>query len=72
MLAKLPLKEMSLEEKFITIETLWDDIIHNSPEFSSPAWHEKVLKERDTKIETGEDKLIDWEKAKVSLRDSFK
>lgn len=72
MLATLPLKEMSLEEKFLTIETVWDDIVHNSPNFPSPSWHEKVLKERDAKIKSGEDQLIDWEIAKKSLRDSLK
>lgn len=49
MLAKLPLKEMSLEEKFLAIETIWEDIVHNSPDFPSPSWHEGVLKERDEK-----------------------
>ena len=68
MLATLPLKEMTLEEKFITIETVWDDIIHNSPDFPSPSWHEKVLDERDAKIASGEDRLMDWESAKEKLR----
>lgn len=43
MLATLPLKEMSLEEKFMTLETVWDDIVHNSPDFPSPSWHREVL-----------------------------
>jgi hypothetical protein len=30
------------------------------------------LKERDAKIRSGEDQLIDWETAKSSLRDSLK
>lgn len=72
MLATLPLKEMSLEEKFLTIEMLWDDIIHNSPDFPSPSWHEDVLRERDAKLKSGDDQLIDWETAKNSLRDSLK
>lgn len=72
MLATLPLEEMSLEEKFMTIETVWDDIVHNSPDFPSTAWHEDVLKERDAKLKSGEDQLIDWEAAKNSLRDSLK
>ena len=72
MLATLSLKEMSLEEKFMTIETVWDDIVHNSPNFPSPSWHEEILKERDAKIKSGEDQLIDWETAKNLLRDSLK
>ena len=72
MLAVLPLEEMSLAEKFLTIEMVWDDIVHNSPDFKSPAWHEEILREREAKIKSGEDKLIDWKDAKRLLRDSLK
>ncbi len=72
MLATLPLKEMTLEEKFMTIEMVWDDIYHNSPNFKSPSWHKKILEERDKKIASGEDKLIDWDDAKISMRASTK
>ena len=60
MIATLPLKEMNLSEKFMAIEMIWDDIIHNSANFPSPEWHADVLKERDAKIKYWEDKLIDW------------
>ena len=35
MIATLPIKEMSLSEKFMTIEMIWDDICHiiNSHKF---------------------------------------
>jgi hypothetical protein len=72
MLATLPLKNMSLEEKFFTIETVWDDIVHNSSDFQSPAWHKDILEERDARLESGKDSLIDWETAKNSLRNSLK
>ena len=68
----LPLKDMSLNEKFMAIEMIWDDICHNSADFPSPAWHETILKERDEKIASGEDKLIDWEVAKKQMRNSIK
>ncbi len=70
MIATLPLKDMSLNEKFQALEMIWDDITHNSPDFPSPAWHETVLKERDASIKSGKDKLIDWELAKKQIRDS--
>jgi hypothetical protein len=49
---------------------IWDDISHNSPDFPSPNWHGDILKERDAKMKSGEDKSIDWELAKKQLRDS--
>ncbi len=72
MIATLPIKEMSLNEKFMTIEMIWDDICHTSADFPSPAWHDKILKERDAKIASGEDKLLDWETAKNQMRNTLK
>jgi len=72
MIATLPLKDMNLSEKFMALELIWDDISHNSPNFPSPSWHEEILKARDAKIASGEDKLIDWESAKKQMRDSHK
>ena len=68
----LPLRDMSLNEKFMAIEMIWDDICHNSADFPSPAWHEAIIEERDKKIATGEDKLIDWEVAKKQMKKSIK
>lgn len=68
----LPLKDMSLNEKFMAIEMIWDDICRNSSNFPSPAWHETVLKKRELKIASGEDRLIDWEVAKKQMRNSRK
>jgi hypothetical protein len=67
----LPLKSMTLNEKFLAIEMIWEDICHTSAAFPSPAWHEAVLKERDERIAKGQDKLIDWEVAKKQLRKSL-
>ncbi len=39
MIKKLPLKEMSLNDKSMLIEMIWDDIIRECPDFSSPGWH---------------------------------
>ena len=72
MAVTLPLKEMSLEEKFLTIETVWNDIVNNSPEFPSPKWHGEILKEREAKIKSGEEQTIAWEKAKSLLRKALK
>ena len=72
MLATLPLEKMTLEEKFITIETVWADIVRNSPDFPSPAWHEDVLKEREALLKSGKEKFLDWEEAKESLRNSLR
>ena len=37
----------------------------NNPE---DAWHEEELAERERKIESGEAKFVEWEKAKADIR----
>lgn len=71
MMKSLPLDDMSLNEKLMAIEMIWDDICHSSINIPSPAWHGKVLNERDEKIASGEDDLMEWELAKKQLRKSL-
>jgi hypothetical protein len=67
----LNLKDMTTEEKLQAMELLWDDICRNIPNFSSPAWHENVLKEREKRLKEGKEKLLDWNQAKKDIRDSI-
>jgi hypothetical protein len=39
------LEEMTTEDKLKAMEIPWDDLCRNLPDFSSPAWHENILKE---------------------------
>ena len=69
---KLPLNEMSLEEKLQAMEALWDDLSREPDRIESPNWHEDVLKETERRVESGEATFSDWEKAKISVRDRLK
>ena len=51
----LNLGEMTTEEKLKAMEMLWDDICRSAPDFSSPAWHEYVLKEREQSMSADSD-----------------
>ena len=66
------LKDMTKKEKLEAMEMLWDDICRNIPDFSSPAWHEQILKEREERLKKGKEKVLDWNQAKKDLRDSIK
>ena len=68
---KLNLKEMTTGEKLQAMELLWDDICRNVPDFSSPAWHGDILKERDTIVKEGGGKFLDWQQAKEDIRKSI-
>jgi len=67
----LNLEEMTTEEKLQAMEMLWDDLCRRSPDFSSPSWHEDVLKEREQRIKNGKDRFVDWDQAKKDIRDSI-
>lgn len=72
MIATLPLKEMTIEDKISTMEVLWDDICRNSLDFPSPDWHGDILKEREKNLQDGKDKFEDWENVKREIWDSVK
>ncbi|MFZ0915851.1 MAG: addiction module protein [Candidatus Udaeobacter sp.] len=64
----LPLNEMSVEEKLQTMEALWRSLSADPAAVESPVWHEEELAERERKIESGEAKFVEWEKAKADIR----
>ena len=64
----LPLNEMSVEEKLQTMEALWQSLSSDPAAVESPPWHEEELAERERKIESGEAKFVEWEKAKADIR----
>lgn len=68
MLPTLPLETMTQAEKLQLMEVLWDDLTRDEDALESPAWHEEELRERDRRLETGEDWLVDWEEAKKMIR----
>ena len=65
----LPLDKMTKEEKLRVMEALWVDLTKSQEEFSSPSWHEDVLKAREERIKSGKEEYKDWEMAKKELRD---
>jgi len=67
----LNLEGMTTEEKLKAMEMLWDDLCRRAPDFSSPSWHEDVLKEREQRIKDGKDRFVDWDQAKKNIRNSI-
>ena len=59
---------MSVEEKLQTMEALWQSLSSDHAAVESPGWHQEELAERERKIESGEAKFVDWEKAKADIR----
>jgi hypothetical protein len=65
----LQIDQMTTEEKLQTMEALWKNLTRDPEEFTSPAWHETVLKQRAERMKSGLEPSLDWEQAKSELRD---
>ncbi|MBN4082184.1 addiction module protein [Mariprofundus ferrooxydans] len=64
-MGNLALKDMSVEEKIATMETLWDDLCQQHLE--SPSWHADVLQQRDMIRQQGNEQPMSWEEAKQDI-----
>ena len=67
----LSVEKMSIEEKFQTMETIWDDLCKKADSISSPPWHEKVLNDRENGISNGGDIFVDLNAAKKNIENSI-
>ncbi len=63
------LDKMTISEKLRMMEVLWVDLTKSQEKFTSPNWHEDVLKAREERIKSGKEEYKDWEIAKKELRD---
>ncbi len=50
------------------METIWADLSLHEEQVESPAWHEQILREREARKAAGMESPVDWEMAKVQLR----
>ena len=65
----LPLDQMTLEQKLRAMEALWADLSRKEQDIQSPPWHEHLLKEREERVKSGQEKFESWDGAKRELRD---
>jgi hypothetical protein len=64
----LPLDRMTIGEKLMTMEVLWDDLCHNEEQIPVQDWHKQILDERQHQIDSGDARFVDWEEAKARIR----
>ncbi|MCI0559387.1 MAG: addiction module protein [Nitrososphaera sp.] len=63
----LPLEKMSVAEKVQMMELIWDSLCREAGGIESPPWHQEILARREKALESGDDKLEDWNKAKMNI-----
>jgi len=58
---------MSREEKLQALEAIWADLSKDAATVESPPWHEDVLKETQSRLSAGQERVLDWAEAKREL-----
>lgn len=67
MAVTLDIKNMSFEDKIMTMEALWEDLSKQVTPQELPAWHDQVLAQRQAEVAKGEGIYSDWEMVKSRL-----
>jgi hypothetical protein len=72
MATKLPLHEMTIQEKLAAMEALWEDLSRSPETIESPEWHKEILDERRQRVTDGTAHFEDWETAKATIREKLR
>jgi hypothetical protein len=67
----MKITHLSREEKLRVMEAIWEDLTHEMESLESPDWHNQALQETEHRLATGQEQLVDWQKAKTELRKRF-
>ncbi len=67
----LPLDELSVSEKLVVINEVWDSLMQTKEAIPSPKWHEEVLLERAKNIQNGNANFKSLAVAKKELQKKF-
>ncbi|KJV05321.1 addiction module protein [Methylocucumis oryzae] len=59
---------MSMSEKIILMEAIWDSLETEIDELQPPDWHQDVLSDRIERLNTGQVKLISLQELKNRIR----
>jgi putative addiction module component (TIGR02574 family) len=60
------IRKLPIREKFQILEALWEDMLPEIEQADIPESHKKLLDERRARVESGEEKLLDWDVVKDS------
>ncbi len=71
MIALAEIQDLPFHEKLRMMEVLWDGIAPLEAELEVPQWHMDLLDEREQLIRDGKAKFIDWETAKLQIKEAI-
>jgi putative addiction module component len=72
MATKLPLHEMTIQEKLAAMEALWEDLSRSPETIESPEWHKEILDDRRQRVADRTAHFEEWETAKAKIREKLR
>ena len=63
-MAVIQIDQMTLEEKLLAMEALWDNLCRREEGLPMLQWHKELLDEREGLVRDGKARFTDWETAK--------
>jgi hypothetical protein len=67
MIALEEIHQLTLREKLLVMEAIWEDISREEQKLDVPQWHKEVLDERERLLAEGKAQYVDWEDAKRQI-----
>ena len=60
---------LSVTDKIVLMERLWDDLSRRPTDIASPDWHGDILDDRRAALREGRTAFVEWDDAKKRLRE---
>ena len=67
----IEIDHLSRKEKLMVMEAIWEDLSNDDDPVKSPDWHQKALQKTEQRLNSGQEKILDWPEAKKELRSQF-
>ena len=67
----IEIRHLSREEKLRVMEAIWEDLLTDEEQIESPDWRQKALQETESRLSSGQEKIVSWQNAKSELRKRF-
>jgi hypothetical protein len=68
----IPIDNLSVADKIVLMERLWDDLSRCPADVAPPGWHGNVLDKRRDAVLAGSAAFVDWDSAKQRLRERLR
>ena len=61
------ISQLPMSEKLQIMEALWEDLRSRAENVPVPDWHKDLLETRRKAVESGQEKILEWDEVKNSL-----